>query len=73
MRTDEVQVYETTDGWRWRYVNGDNGLTMADGGQGYTDQRDAIKGAARACGLRQNPLTGVYSRKRPRPAVLVIL
>lgn len=67
MRTDEVQVYETTDGWRWRYVNGSNGQVMADGSQGYADKRDAMHGAFQVTGATRR---GVLGRRRVRLVVL---
>lgn len=44
---DHVEVYTDTAGdHRWRYVDGHNGNTLADSGQGYSRQIDCLKGLA---------------------------
>jgi uncharacterized protein YegP (UPF0339 family) len=48
---DLAEVYEAEDGWRWRYVCGDNGKIMAGSHQGYSNKEDCIGGARRVTGL----------------------
>lgn len=44
-----VEIYKASDGWRWRAVAIANGLTLADGGQGYSRASDCQHGARTVC------------------------
>lgn len=41
--SEKVQIYRASDGWRWRFLS-KGGRVLADGGQGYADKRDCIRG-----------------------------
>lgn len=49
MRRDKLTIYRAEDGWRWRYTSS-NGRVLADGGQAYSRQVDARRGAERVTG-----------------------
>lgn len=44
---DHIEVYRTTDGWRWRRVAGNNEIIAS--GEAHTRARDAVRAAYRAC------------------------
>lgn len=40
--------------WRWRYQAAGNYENLANGSEGYSALRDAVRGATRVCGLEIN-------------------
>lgn len=51
-RTEKIEIFQSYNGttWYWRY-RATNGRVLADGGEGYINRGDAVRGALRVTGL----------------------
>jgi uncharacterized protein YegP (UPF0339 family) len=58
MKPLTLTVYQARDGWRW-HLKASNGRVVADGGEAYASQSNAMRAAKRL------PLVGVLYKVKP--------